>query len=526
MSPVSRGRKGKQSRKTRRGDLTVVRGTPQTCDCPVCSGEDFDSAGMLDDLLGNAETLAATDDPLDVELAGAVCVGMVMESDAELAAVVIDDVIPRTEEKRNSGALALLLAITSVASGEHKRLAAAASAAADRLLAAGIPRPAWADQLGEPARVGNCLRLYDSEDPTSVLVAPFRRGEHGHAFLILIHEMDYAGADILLLNEDYLPDALDDIRRGALGDGLAMRTQPLDPAEWRWYAEQALDARAEDEAGWLADLAWAMSEEDDDEGPPYAALAVLLRRRLADLPKARKPTGARQYAADTNTSTALDALATLLLRNKVGEPFGGLPFAPPAPAELPPKRKKSAGPAPIYQLKVALRDAKPPIWRRLLVPADVSLARLHDVIQVAFGWSGGHLHLFETPYGDFGRPDRELGHRAEGPVTLEQVAPGAKDKIRYTYDFGDDWAHDIVVEKVLDRDATLTYPLCTGGRRAAPPEDCGGIWGYHELVEVVADARHPEHQHKLEWLGLEDAQDFDPATFDVEEVNAALRTLD
>jgi len=195
------------------------------------------------------------------------------------------------------------------------------------------------------------------------------------------------------------------------------------------------------------------------------------------------------------------------------------------PAKLPAKRKKAAGPAPIYQAKVGLRGAKPPIWRRLLVPADVSLARLHDVIQTAFGWEDSHMHMFETPYGEFGRADRELGHRAETPVTLEQVAAQAADKIRYTYDFGDDWVHEIVVEKILDRDPALDYPCCTGGRRAAPPDDCGGIWGYDELVEVLADPDHPEHKERLEWLGLDDASQLDPAAFDQDVVNRALAKL-
>ncbi|MEK8109127.1 plasmid pRiA4b ORF-3 family protein [Micromonospora sp. M12] len=110
--------------------------------------------------------------------------------------------------------------------------------------------------------------------------------------------------------------------------------------------------------------------------------------------------------------------------------------------------------------------AKPPIWRRLELPADTSLADLHHIIQVAFGWHDSHLHVFETAYGDFGVADRELGHRAEAPVTLEQVASGVGDRLRYTYDFGDDWAHDIVVEHVLPRQP-IAYPRCTGGRRAA-----------------------------------------------------------
>ncbi len=179
----------------------------------------------------------------------------------------------------------------------------------------------------------------------------------------------------------------------------------------------------------------------------------------------------------------------------------------------------------MYQLKIGLRGTKPPIWRRLEVPADISLARLHTVIQVAFGWDDSHMHAFETPFGRFGVASAELGHRAEAPVTVEQVAPAAKSRLGYTYDFGDDWEHDIVVEKVLDRTDTVVYPRCTGGRRAAPPDDCGGIWGYDELVEILSDPDHPEHEERLEWLGLDDAAGFDPDRFDPDAVTRALSTL-
>ena len=171
---------------------------------------------------------------------------------------------------------------------------------------------------------------------------------------------------------------------------------------------------------------------------------------------------------------------------------------------------------------MGLRGAKPPIWRRLEVPADISLARLHTVIQIAFGWDDSHLHVFETPYGSFGTADADLGHRSETSVTLEQVAPAVNSKLRYTYDFGDDWEHDILVEKVLDHDETAAYPRCTGGRRAAPPDDCGGIWGYAELVEVLNDPADQEHNDRLEWLGLDAAAEFDPDRFDAEAVTRAL----
>jgi hypothetical protein len=160
------------------------------------------------------------------------------------------------------------------------------------------------------------------------------------------------------------------------------------------------------------------------------------------------------------------------------------------------------------------------------VSADTSLAVLHSIIQIAFEWDDSHLHAFRTPYGEFGIADPELGLHPEAPVTLEQVASGARSAIRYVYDFGDDWEHDILVEKVLDRDENVSYPRCTGGRRAAPPEDCGGIWGYTDLMEILAEPAHPEHEDRLEWLGLHKAGDFDAASFDAAAITTALSNVD
>lgn len=126
------------------------------------------------------------------------------------------------------------------------------------------------------------------------------------------------------------------------------------------------------------------------------------------------------------------------------------------------------------------------------------------------------------PRGEYGLPDPELGHRNAASVTLRTVAPRAGDKVRCVYDFGDDWQHDVVVEAVGPSVAGVGYPRCTGGRRAAPPEDCGGVWGYADLLEILGDPRHGEHAERLEWLGLDAADGLDPLAFDVEEVNRAL----
>jgi hypothetical protein len=179
----------------------------------------------------------------------------------------------------------------------------------------------------------------------------------------------------------------------------------------------------------------------------------------------------------------------------------------------------------IYQLKVTLKGSKPPIWRRLLVPDDVTLARLHHIIQAAMGWWDYHLHQFIVGGNYFGVPDPEyfdwIDMQDERKFKLNQIAPGEKHKFIYEYDFGDSWEHVILVEKVLPPEPGATYPSCIKGRRARPPEDVGGIWGYADFLEAIRDPSHPEHESYVEWIGGE----FDPEAFDLDEVNAALRDL-
>nr|WP_204805953.1 plasmid pRiA4b ORF-3 family protein [Mycobacterium riyadhense] len=145
--------------------------------------------------------------------------------------------------------------------------------------------------------------------------------------------------------------------------------------------------------------------------------------------------------------------------------------------KLPAKRKTKDGPAPVLQLRVDLRASRPPIWRRLQVRGDIALRELHKVLQVTFNWHSTHMYAFDTAYGQFGIPDPELGLRSDAKVTLEQVAAGPGTKLTYTYDFGDDWEHLITVEDTVPCEDASIYPRCVGGRRKAPPEDCGGIWG-------------------------------------------------
>lgn len=141
----------------------------------------------------------------------------------------------------------------------------------------------------------------------------------------------------------------------------------------------------------------------------------------------------------------------------------------------------------ILQLKITLKKvSKPPVWRRVHVPADTTFATLHAIIQAAFGWSDTHLHMFEYDGEQIGVPDPDWGNDCadEADTTLDQVLLGPKDRVRYTYDFGDDWEHDIVLEKVLQPDTEDRRAVLITGKGACPPEDCGGPWGYAELKEA------------------------------------------
>lgn len=179
----------------------------------------------------------------------------------------------------------------------------------------------------------------------------------------------------------------------------------------------------------------------------------------------------------------------------------------------------------VHRIKITLRDSRPPIWRRLEVPSGITLRELHDVIQAAFGWEDYHMWAFEGGRDRYGVADRDLGIRSAASKRLSQVAFRTGGRLRYTYDFGDDWEHDILIEDVTEPEPDIAYPRCLTGRRACPPEDCGGIWGYDYLIEILADPGHEEHEDRLEWLGLDSANKFDPAAFDVDQVNSALSAL-
>ena len=186
------------------------------------------------------------------------------------------------------------------------------------------------------------------------------------------------------------------------------------------------------------------------------------------------------------------------------------------------------GNAPIYQLKVVLLDSGPLVWRRLQVSGDARLDWLHAVLQVSIGWTNSHLHQFkvgEACYSDtrhhFAEFEDDQKILEERKFTLRQIAPREQDAFGYEYDFGDSWEHEITLEKILPDTAPYSPALCLDGARACPPEDCGGVGGYDNLLKILKNRKHPEHKSMKEWLG----RPFDAAAFDVEKTNLWLRKL-
>ena len=178
----------------------------------------------------------------------------------------------------------------------------------------------------------------------------------------------------------------------------------------------------------------------------------------------------------------------------------------------------------IVQLRITLSHIDPPVWRRVQIPADYSLRRVHDVIQAVFSWLGYHLHQFEVGDKVYGQAEipavNEFGDRiySDKNVKLGALIDRGVQRFIYRYDFGDDWEHVITVEAVSDRDPRIDGLKLLDGARAAPPEDCGGPYSFAEFVEAIADDTHEAHADLLEWYG----GPFDPNDMNLVTVEAML----
>lgn len=183
----------------------------------------------------------------------------------------------------------------------------------------------------------------------------------------------------------------------------------------------------------------------------------------------------------------------------------------------------------IIQMKISLDYIDPEIWRRFIVVESITLHKLHEVIQVVMGWTDSHLHSFMIGKTQYQPPDPEggMGLFGFGPATenslkirLSDFGFRARQKFRYTYDFGDNWDHTIIIEKIFEPADDTVTPLCLEGQRNRPPEDCGSFPGYERILEVLSKKKKTaEEKELLEWLGDE----YNPEYFDIEEINTILK---
>ncbi len=174
----------------------------------------------------------------------------------------------------------------------------------------------------------------------------------------------------------------------------------------------------------------------------------------------------------------------------------------------------------VYQLKINLKGMSPTIWRRILVQPDTSLIDFHRIIQCTMGWTNSHLHLFKNGGEEYSPKEFEVEDSKDSRVVkLNKLLKREKDRILYEYDFGDGWEHIILLEKIIEVDDKEQVPKCLKGKRNCPPEDCGGIWGYHDFLQIISDPQHEEYEETMEWCG----EEFDPEYFNIESINELLR---
>jgi hypothetical protein len=178
----------------------------------------------------------------------------------------------------------------------------------------------------------------------------------------------------------------------------------------------------------------------------------------------------------------------------------------------------------VFQFKVTLKGVRPTVWRRFQVPESYTFWDLHVAIQDVFGWDDYHLHEFELMNPQSGAiaavgipDDEEFFDRKVLEGWKQEIGEWFSRSYRtalYTYDFGDNWEHIVKLEKILPREAKKKYPVCIDGKRACPPEDCGGVWGYRDFLKVLKNPENEEYEDLLAWAGGK----FDPAYFDPKKV--------
>ncbi len=192
----------------------------------------------------------------------------------------------------------------------------------------------------------------------------------------------------------------------------------------------------------------------------------------------------------------------------------------------PKKRELKRDTGPTYQLEITLAYTEPPVWRRIHIPGLMTLADLHMVIQYCIGWQDGHLHQFQAGLKFYG--PQMAGDYSDNQILDEsrfQLVDLERELLQgmvYTYDFGDNWEHVILLEKVISENESELFPVLMEGGRACPPEDIGGVPGYQNFIEMLADPEHGDHD---ELPGIPGLQSYDPDHVGKEAINDLLKLV-
>jgi pRiA4b ORF-3-like protein len=380
------------------------------------------------------------------------------------------------------------------------------------------------------ARVGDGIRLTSAGYLPPAIVTETMRSLGWEDRWIGKHNREDQTLPVLLLRDSARRFGLLRTARGVLLRTVAGRRLTDDPIGLWWHLAERLPL-ARGEAERVAGVLYLLAVAAGRSRPQLLVAEALGGLGWAVRSTGRPPDEQDAVALTRDTATVLDRLGLPEGRRRAGRQPGpgavqlaraallGNRAPEPAPASAGPPASGRRDEA--VELTVVLRDTEPPVWRRLLVPASLTLRQLHAVLQTAMGWQDAHLHLFEVAgvrYGDVEDVPDPLGD--EETTTVGDAAAVTRD-FRYEYDFGDGWEHDVRIGQRLTSVGSGT-PRCLDGARACPPEDCGGAPGYERLLGVLADPADPERPELVEWLGGE----FDPDAFDAAATSELLELYD
>lgn len=178
----------------------------------------------------------------------------------------------------------------------------------------------------------------------------------------------------------------------------------------------------------------------------------------------------------------------------------------------------------LYQFKISLDYTKPAIWRRFTVEPETKLNNFHKILQTIMGWSNNHMHLFRIDDKFYSAPcDDDFMETIDySNIRLNALIKNEKQEFYYDYDFGDNWRHTVILEKIIPKNGFPTYPLCIKGKRNVPPEDCGGAPGYENILEIIKNPGNSEYEEIIDWLG----DIYDPEEFEIDIINELLQERD